>query len=450
MDKFFKISERGSSISTEVIAGITTFLTMAYIIFVNPSILSFAGIPDLEPLGVPFTGALTATGIGAAVMCIAMGIFANRPIALASGMGLNAVVAFTLIAGMGLPWQTAMAVIFLEGIIILVLVLVGLREAIMNAIPVDLRRAIGVGIGLFIAFIGLKSGELIVPNDATVVALGDFTQPVVWVSLVGLVVTVALRALKVKGDILLGIIAATIASLALGLSEFPTAIFQAPDFSTFAAPFQTVNGSMAITQIFTPVLLLAVFSILMTDFFDTMGTLVGVGEEAGFVDADGNVEDVRPMLVVDSAAAAVGGFMGASSITSYIESASGVGDGGRTGLSVIVTGLLFAAAVFFAPIIGIVTGAATAGALIFVGYLMMMPVKNIDWSTMEIAFPAFLIIVGIPLTYSITNGIGLGFVMFIITMLAAGRVKDIKPLMWVASLAFLLVFLQAPINALLG
>lgn len=446
MDKFFKISERGSSISTEVIAGITTFLTMAYIIFVNPSILSLDG----APIGVPWGAALTATGVGAAVMCIAMGVFANRPIALASGMGLNAVVAFGLIGGMGLPWQTAMAVIFAEGIIILILVLVGLREAIMNAIPVDLRRAIGVGIGLFIALIGLKSGGLVVPNDATMVALGDFTQPTVWVALTGLVVTVALRLLKVKGDILLGIIAATIVSLALGLSEFPTAILQAPDFSTFAAPFQTVNGSMAITQIFTPVLLLAVFSILMTDFFDTMGTLVGVGEEAGFVDEDGNVEDVRPMLIVDSAAAAVGGFMGASSITSYIESASGVGDGGRTGLSVIVTGLLFLAAVFFAPIIGVVTGAATAGALIFVGYLMMMPVKNIEWAAMETAFPAFLIIVGVPLTYSITHGIGLGFVMFIVTMLAAGRAKDIKPLMWVASLAFLAVFLEKPISALLG
>lgn len=446
MDKFFKISERGSSIGTEVIAGITTFLTMAYIIFVNPSILSL----DNAPIGVPWAGALTATGLGAAVMCIAMGIFANRPIALASGMGLNAVVAYSLIGGMGLDWRVAMAIIFAEGVVILLLVLVGLREAIMNAIPVDLRRAIGVGIGLFIAFIGLKEGGLVVANDATTVALGDLTQPAALIAIIGLVVTVALRALKVKGDVLIGIVAATAASLALGVSEMPTGIFQTPDFSTLFAPFQQVNGQMALMQIFTPILLLTMFSILMTDFFDTMGTLVGVGEEAGFVDEDGNVEDVRKMLIVDSSAAAVGGLMGASSITSYIESASGVGDGGRTGLSVIVTGLLFLAAVFFAPIIGVVSAPATAGALIFVGYLMMMPVKKIDWAALETAFPAFLIIIGIPLTYSITNGIGLGFVMFIITMLAAGRVKDIKPLMWVASLAFLVVFLQGPISALLG
>ena len=446
MDKFFKISERGSSIGTEVIAGITTFLTMAYIIFVNPSILSLDG----APIGVPWAGALTATGLGAAVMCIAMGIFANRPIALASGMGLNAVVAYSLIGGMGLDWRVAMAIIFAEGVVILLLVLVGLREAIMNAIPVDLRRAIGVGIGLFIAFIGLKEGGLVVANDATTVALGDLTQPAAIIALVGLVVTVGLRALKVKGDVLLGIVAATIASLALGVSELPTGILQTPDFSTMFAPFQQVNGSMALMQIFTPVLLLTMFAILMTDFFDTMGTLVGVGEEAGFVDDDGNVEDVRAMLVVDSSAAAVGGLMGASSITSYIESASGVGDGGRTGLSVIVTGLLFLAAVFFAPLIGVVSAPATAGALIFVGYLMMMPVRKIDWSVMEVAFPAFLIIIGIPLTYSITNGIGMGFVMFILAMVAAGRIKEIKPLMWVASLSFLIVFLQGPIAALLG
>lgn len=451
MDKFFKYTERGSSFSTEIIAGITTFLTMAYIIFVNPAILSLSDIPDL-PAGVApsFAGVLTATCIGAAVMCLAMGIFANRPIALASGMGINAIVAFTLVLGLQIPWQVAMSVIFIEGIIILLLVLSGLREAIMNSIPVGLRRAIAVGIGLFIAFIGLKSGGIVVANDATLLSLGSFLDKNVWVALIGLIATLIMMSLKVKGDILIGIVVATIASVIFGVSEMPTAVFAAPDFSTFFAPFQQVNGSMAIVQVFTPMLILFVFSILMTDFFDTMGTVVGVGEEAGFVDEDGNVEDVRPILLVDSAAAAVGGLFGASSITSYIESAAGVGDGGRTGLTVITTGVLFALAIFFSPIIGVVSGAATAGALIIVGFLMMAPVREIDWSDFEIGFPAFLTIIAIPLTYSITTGIGLGFIAYVLIKIFRGKVKDVHPLMWVATLAFLVVFLQEPISKMVG
>lgn len=451
MDKFFKYTERGSSFSTEIIAGITTFLTMAYILFVNPAILSLSDIPDLPAGMAPsFAGVLTATCVGAAVMCIAMGIFANRPIALASGMGINAIVAFTLVLGLNVPWQVAMSVIFVEGIIILLLVLSGLREAIMNAIPVALRRSIAVGIGLFIAFIGMKSGGLVVANDATLIALGSFLDKTVWVALIGLVTTLIMMSLHVKGDILIGIIVATIFSVVFGVSSMPTSVIAAPDFSTFFAPFQQVNGSMALLQVFTPALLLFVFSILMTDFFDTMGTIVGVGEEAGFVDEDGNVEDVRPILVVDSAAAAVGGLLGASSITSYIESAAGVGDGGRTGLTVITTGILFVLAIFFAPLIGVVSGAATAGALIIVGFLMMAPVREIDWSDFESGFPAFLTIIAIPLTYSITTGIGLGFIAYVLIKIFRGKVKDIHLLMWVASLAFLLVFLQEPIFKLFG
>ncbi len=447
MDKFFKISARGSTVATEVIAGITTFLAMAYIIFTNPAILGLTGT-GAEALGVPFNGALTATCLGAAVMCIVMGIYANRPIALASGMGINAVVAFTLVLGLKVPWQVAMSLVLVEGIIILVLVLCGLREAIMNAIPVNLRRAIGVGIGLFIALIGLKGGELVVANESTLIAMGDLTKPVVWVALVGLVVTIILRGFKVKGDILIGIVVATIFAVIVGVAKMPTGVFATPDFSTFGAPFQSVNGSMAITQIFTPTLIIFIFSLLMTDFFDTMGTLVGVGSEAGFVDKDGNVEDAKKMLVVDSAAAAAGGLFGASSITSYVESASGVGAGGRTGLTVIITGILFALCVFFAPLIAIVPAAATSGALIVVGFLMMGSIKDIDWHDFAEAFPSFLLLVSIPLTYSITNGIGLGFISYVIIKLSQGKFKDIKPLMWVASVAFLIIFLQAPLSAL--
>ena len=453
MDKFFKISERGSTIATEVVAGVTTFLAMAYIIFVNPSILSSAMGAGMFP------AILTATCIGAALMCIFMGIYANRPIALASGMGINAVVAFTLIIGMKVPWQVAMSVIFAEGVLILLLVLFGLREAIMNAIPVNLRRAIGVGIGLFITFIGLKSGGFVIADQATLVALGHLTSPVLWVGAVGLVVTIVLRAFDIKGDILIGIVAATIFAVIMGTIFTHTSglphgmpkIFAAPDFSTFAAPFQkTADGKLAILKIFTPALIIFVFALMMSDFFDTMGTLVGVGREGGFTDKDGNVEDARKMLIVDSVAAATGGFLGSSSITSYIESASGVGDGGRTGLSVIVTGILFALCVFFSPLIGIVPEAATAGALIVVGFLMMSSIKDIEWDKLEDAFPAFLVMLGIPLTYSITNGIGLGFIVYVLIKLFRGKAREVKLLMWVASIAFLIVFLQGPITKLFG
>lgn len=447
MDKFFKFTERGSSFSTEIMAGLTTFLTMAYIIFVNPSILSLSDVKGFTG-GVPFTGAVTATCIGAAVMCIAMGIFSNRPLALASGMGINAIVAYTLILGLKAPWQVAMSIVFVEGIIILLLVLFGLREAIMNAIPVTLRRSIAVGIGLFIAMIGLKEGGIIVKSDATLVTLGNLGDKAVWVALIGLISTMILMAFKVRGNILIGILIATVSSVLLGVSQLPQTIVALPDFSTFGAPFQSVKGSIALAQVFTPTLLLFVFSILMTDFFDTMGTVVGVGEEGEFVTKDGEVEDVRSILLVDSAAAAFGGLVGASSITTYIESASGVGEGGRTGLTVIVTGILFALATFFSPLIGVVSAAATAGALIIVGFLMMAPVREIDWSDMEVGFPAFLTILTIPLTYSITNGIGLGFISYVIIKACRGKFDEIHPLMWVTALAFLVVFVEPAIMSL--
>ena len=350
MDGFFKLSERGTDLKTELLAGLTTFLTMAYIIFVNPGILSAAGVP--------FEGAATATALGAALMCLAMGFISNRPFALASGMGLNAVVTFSVIGFQqaNVPWQVGMSVIFVEGVLIFLLVLSGLREAVMNAIPMDLKRAIGVGIGLFISLIGLIEGGLIVPNSATVVALGDFTKNYVWVTLIGLVAILAFMSLKLKGDILWGILVATVAALAFGVTSIPTSVVSAPNFETFLAPFQTVNGGMALMQIFTPALLFAVFAIMMSDFFDTMGTVISVGEQAGFVGEDGQVPGVRNILLVDSAAAATGGLFGASSITTYIESAAGVAEGGRTGLTAIVTGVLFAVSAFIAPIVKMVGG----------------------------------------------------------------------------------------------
>jgi len=475
MEKFFKFSERGTDLRTEILAGVTTFLTMAYIVFVNPGILSAAGVP--------FEGAATATALGAALMCVAMGFISNRPLALASGMGLNAVVTFSIIGFQqaNVPWQVGMAVIFVEGLLILLLVLSGLREAIMNAIPLDLKRAIGVGIGLFITVIGLVEGGIIQPNAATVVSLGDFTKPYVWVTLIGLFAILAFMALKVKGDILWGILVATVAALALGVTALPKdGIVSSPDFTTFLAPFHQVEGGMALMQIFTPALLFAVFAVMLSDFFDTMGTVISVGEQAGFTDENGQVPGVRNILLVDSAAAATGGLFGASSITTYIESAAGVAEGGRTGVTPIVTGVLFAAAAFFAPIVKmvggglpipnaerfasfqgavaqeIVTGAnftsfpITAGALIIVGFLMMRTVSEIPWDDLEEAFPAFLTIVGIPLTYNISWGIGLGFISYVLIKLFHNKAKDIHPLMWVASIAFLMAFLQAPLLKLIS
>lgn len=451
MEGFFRFSERGTDLRTEVIAGITTFMTMAYIIFVNPGILSaMFG----EQAGEWIPALATATTLGAAVMCIAMGVLSNRPLALASGMGLNAVVAFGIVLGAGVPWQVGMAVVFVEGLIILALVMTGLREAVMDAIPMNLKRAIGVGIGLFITFIGLKGGGLVVANEATLVGLGDFAQPAVWVTLIGLVATFTFIALKIKGDILWGILVATVAAVVFKVTTLPTAVFAAPDFRTFMAPFQTPDGtsSIALLQVFTPTLLLFVFALMLTDFFDTMGTVVAVGEQAGFVDEDGKVPGIRNILAVDSAAAVTGGLFGASSITTYIESASGVADGGRTGLTPIVTGVLFALAAFFSPVIGMVAQAPaiTAGALIIVGFLMMQTVREIPWTDFEEAFPAFMAVVGIPLTYNISYGIGLGFISYVIIKLLHRKGSDIHPLMYIVSAAFVLAFVMPLIQSLVG
>ncbi len=478
MDSFFKFADRGTNFQTELLAGVTTFLTMAYIVFVNPGILSAAGVP--------FEGAATATALGAALMCLAMGFISNRPLALASGMGLNAVVTFSIIGFQqaNVPWQVGMSVIFVEGLIIFALVLSGAREAIMNAIPLDLKRAIGVGIGLFITVLGLIEGGIIVPNAATVVSLGDFTKPYVWVTLIGLFSILAFMALGIKGDILWGILVATVAALILNVTSLPNAVMAPPNFSTFMAPFQVPAGtnSIALLQIFTPALLFAVFAVMLTDFFDTMGTVISVGEQAGFADSEGRVPGIKNILLVDSAAASVGGLFGASSITTYIESAAGVAEGGRTGLTAIITGILFAVAAFFSPLVRMVGGGypvanaerfasfsgsgfqvppdvpvpsftsfpITAGALIIVGFLMMRTVREIPWDNLEEAFPAYLTIVGIPLTYNISWGIGLGFISYVIIKLFHGKAKDIHPLMWVASIAFLMAFLQAPLLKLFG
>ncbi len=433
MDSFFKISERGSSVSQELRSGLTTFLAMSYIIAVNPSILAAAGVPQ--------AAAVTATCLGAAIMTIMMGLIANRPIALASGMGVNATVAYTLAPMAG--WQAAMAVIFLEGAVILLLVVCGLREAIMDAIPVSLRHAISVGLGIFIAMIGLADGGIIVANESTMVSLGDVHSPTFIVAVISIVISVILWGLHVKGALLLGVVISVIVGIPLGVTQMPTGIVSGLDFSSFGAPFQTgEDGVAAIVKVLTtPTLLVWAFSLMMSDFFDTMGTAMAVAKQGDFLEEDGTVDDIKQILIVDSAAAAVGGFVGASSITSFVESTSGAADGARTGLSMVFVGILFFLAAFFAPLIGMVSSAATCGALVFVGYLMMSEVKEIDWSDLLDGFPAFMIVAGVPLTYSISSGIGMGFIAYVVTAVFLDKAKKVKPLMWVAALAFLVYFL---------
>ena len=470
MEKYFKFSERNTDFKTEILSGATTFLTMAYIVFVNPAILSAAGVP--------FAGAVTATALGAALMSVLMGLIANRPVALASGMGINAVLAFSVIGfhQANVPWQVGMSVIFIEGVLIFMLVVTGFREAVMNSIPLDLKRAIGVGIGLFITVMGLNGGGIIRPAPITLVSLGDLSQKYVWVTLIGFFPTAAFMALKVKGGILWGIVTAAVAALLLNVTAIPQSALAAPHFGTFLAPFHMVNGQLALVQALAPGLLFAIFAIMLTDFFDTMGSVVAVGEQAGFVNRDGTVLDIKKILLVDSAAAAVGGLLGASSITTYVESAAGVAAGGRTGLSAVMTGLLFGLCAFFAPLIQMIGGGyrlpnsshyslfinsgfttppdvippgtgdyfvypITAGALVIVGSLMMKNVRDIDWDNFEEAFPAFITMIGIPLTYNISHGIGFGFISYVAIKLAQRKFSQVHPLMYIVSLAFLVFFI---------
>lgn len=465
INKYFEFKQRKTSLRTELVAGVTTFLTMSYVIFVNPGILSAAGVP--------FSAAATATAIGAGIMCITMGLVSNRPLAMASGMGINAAVAFSIVgaAQSNVPWQVGMAVVFVEGLIILLLVVTGLRESVMNAIPLNLKRAIGVGIGLFITVIGLNQGGIIRPAPMTLVSLGDFSQSYVWVSLIGLFSIALLMSMKVRWEILWGMIIACVAAIIFGIARLPESFVGELDFSAFLAPFHTVNsGGIALAHILTPSLLGAVFALMLTDFFDTMGTVFAVGEQAGFLTPNGKVPGIKKILMVDSIAASVGGLFGASSITTYIESSAGVAEGGRTGLTAIVTGILFIIAAFFAPMIHMIGGGycipnvtqysllsnsgfmvpmgeyfvypITAGALIIVGFLMIKIVKEMHWDKFEDSFPAFLTIIGIPLTYNISYGIGFGFISYTLIKLLNGKFRDVHMLMYIISIAFIVMFVS--------
>ena len=451
LDSFFGVTQAGSTIRTEIVAGLTTFMVMAYIIFVNPAILSFSGIPDLQGKGPGFAPTMAMTCLAAGVMTILMGVWAKYPFALAPGMGLNAVVAFQLIVQMQLPWQAAMGVIFMEGIVITILVLTGFREAVMNAIPMTLKRAIGVGIGFFILFIGLVDGEFIQWGSkslGTPVALGNLASGPILVAFVGLFVTMWLMANRVKGALLIGILGSTVVAIIInyasgltayttpGVAVLPSSVLAAPDFSTFG---QGVNFDV-FAKVGALTAVLTIFSIMLSDFFDTMGTVIGIGGQAGWLDSKGQLPRLNRVLLVDSLAAVFSGAASASSTTTYIESAAGVSEGGRTGLTSVVVGVLFLLAMFFSPIAEIVPAHATAPALIIVGFLMASIVKDIPFDNFEEGFPALLTIAGMPFTYTITNGIGLGFISYTFLKVVRGKGGQVHWMMYAASAAFVVYF----------
>lgn len=424
----FKLKQNQATVGREIVSGMVTFMAMAYIIFVNPKILAAA-------MGEEWVPALAvATCFGAGLMSILMGLASNYPFALASGMGLNAFLAYGVVIGMKVPWQTAMGIVFLEGTVISVLVLTNIREGVMNAIPLDLKRGIGVGIGLLIALIGLQNARLVVGSPATMVTFGKF-GPESLVALFGLALTAILLAKKVRGAFLIGILLSTAAAAAAGLIPMPTSLVAGvkPEyFRTFFA--LDIVGALRLG------LLGVIFAFLITDFFDTMGTVVAVGEQAGFLDKAGKMPRLKNVLFVDSLAAVCGGLFGCSSVTTYVESAAGVGEGGRTGLTSVVVGVLFLLSVFFTPLVAIVPAYATAPALILVGFLLIAGVRSIRWDDAGTALPVFLTIIMIPFTFSISKGIGYGFIFYVLLKIFTGKVRDIHPLMAVVAVLFALDF----------
>ena len=428
---YFQFAERGTNLRTEVRAGLTTFMVMAYIIFLNPAILSNAG------MDVAATAAVTALLAG--IVTIAMGLIGNVPIALAAGLGINALVAFNLVLTRGLSWQGAMGVIFWEGLVILVLVLVGLREAVMNAVPLALKKAIAVGIGLFILFIGFVNAGLIASPEGGVPPVG-FVYPTTnaqFLALFGLLLTIALYVTKVPGALLLGILITTILGVPLGVTTIPDNLTAVPNFGNILQlDVLEVWDLGALTAI------LIIFSFMILDFFDTMGTVTAVGEQAGLTDEQGRVPNVGRILLVDSAAAALGGVFGTSSNTSYIESSAGVSEGGRTGLTAVVTGLFFLAAILLAPIATLIPSAATAPALILVGALLFEQIKGLDVTDPEQSIPALFTIVLMPLTYDIAIGIGAGVITYVFIKVVRGKFREVHWLMWGAAIAFIVFFLK--------
>jgi len=477
LDSYFKISERGSTVAQEVRGGVVTFFTMAYIVALNPLIIGLAKDADGKYIGggdAPNLALVAAmTALMAGILTILMGVLGNYPLALATGLGLNTFVAVSIASQM--TWADAMGLVVIEGLIITVLVLTGFRGAVFRAVPGQLKIAISVGIGLFIALIGLVDAGFVrrTGGGPVPVMLGDNGNLVGWPIIVfafGLLLTIALMVKKIKGAILIGIVVATAAAIAiesafkigplfngatgavnpkgwnLNVPAMPAEVVATPDFSLFGQ-FDLL-GSFDRVPLITAILF--IFTLLLSDFFDTVGTVTAIGHESGLIDDEGNVPNNNKILFVDSLAAVAGGAGSISSNTSYIESAAGVGEGARTGLASVVTGVMFLLTTFLAPLVAVIPYEAATPALVIVGFLMMTQIKNIDWDDIGIALPAFLTIILMPFTYNISVGIGVGFVTHVIIRAIQGRAKEVHPLLWVVSGLFVIYFLQSPINTWVG
>ena len=428
LDRFFKLSEKNTTVKTELLAGLTTFIALAYIIFVNPNILSEAGIPK--------EAAIASTIWIAALSTMVMGVFANYPVALAPGMGLNAFFAYYVCGTLGLHWTVALGAVFFSGVLFLILTVSHIRQAIINSVPQNLRVAISVGIGLFIAFIGLKGTGLIIPDKATFIGLGHVTDPTTMLSLFGLVLTGALMARNIQGSILIGIIVTTLLSMVLGYSPVPHAIGDV--ISTSLPHMGETFGKLDIAGAWNYGIVSIIFTFTVVELFDNMGTLIGLTSKAKLIKPNGEIENLDRALTTDAVGTICSSIFGTSTVTSYIESAAGIAAGGKTGLTAVTVSICFLIALLFAPLVGLVPGFATAPPLILVGALMMSEVGKINFVDFSDGLPAFLTIIMMPLTGSIANGFAFGFVSYVFMKTAVGKYKEVSWIMWLVSIAFVI------------
>lgn len=426
LEKFFKLKENGTTPRTEIIAGITTFLTMAYILAVNPNILSAAG---MDP-----NALFTSTAIAAIIGTLVMALWAKLPFALAPGMGLNAFFAFSVVLGMGHTWQFALTAVLIEGVIFILLTVFNVREAIANSIPKSVKTAISAGIGLFIAFIGLQNAGIIVKHDATLVSLGNITAGTALLGLIGLIITSVLVVKKVKGDLLIGIILTALIGIPLGITQIDGFVSLPPSIEPIFFKFE-------FSQIFTFDMLIVVFTFLFVDIFDTLGTLVGVSTKAGMLDKDGKIPNAKKAFMADAIGTTAGAMLGTSTVTTYVESAAGVSEGGKTGMTALITAVCFGLALFFAPVFLAIPGAATAPALILVGLYMLGPIKELDFTDFSETIPAFICIIAMPLAYSIAEGITLGVLSYVVINLIAGNFKKLSIGMYILAVLFILKYI---------
>ncbi|MBP5243489.1 MAG: NCS2 family permease [Succinivibrio sp.] len=430
LNRLFKIEQKGSSVSTELLAGLTTFVAMAYIIFVNPSILEASGIPR--------EAAVAATLWSAALCSIAMGLFSNLPIGVAPGMGINAFFAFYVCGTMGLSWQTALGAVFVSGVVFLILTITKLRILIIKAVPDSIKAAVVVGIGMFLAIIGFSSAGIVVKSDATMVTLGHIGDGKVFLSIIGMILISILLAYKVKGALIYGILAVTVLGMIFGLTPAPKTVGDVFSFDipSFADTFMQMDVMGAINY----GLITVIFTFTVVELFDNLCTLIGVTKDAGLMDKEGNVEGMEKALLTDSVGTMASAVLGTCTVTSYVESTTGIKEGGRTGLTAVVVGLFFFLAFIFAPLAGLIPAFATAPAIIIVGSMMMRNVKDIDFSDITESIPAFLTIAMMPLSYSIGNGFGFGFISYCLIKTFTGHVKEISPVMWLISIMFVVSF----------